>query len=158
MWFDMSAHEQTFEDFFTFLLRRFEWTKSGSCLGGKGKIDLSKLPGGDKDTSIRTDKKNASGAMYAHEISSYLDRLPILLTSAVRKMENGKGRVLLPTDIISYYIGTYVLHELENRLDRRVDVGEPKNPVEKLNFLINLCQQSKQKYVGWSFDWDNFNG
>lgn len=96
--------------------------------------------------------------MYAHEISSYLDRLPILLTSAVRKMENGKGRVLLPTDIISYYIGTYVLHELENRLDRRVDVGEPKNPVEKLNFLIDLCQKSRKNHIGYSFDWDNFNG
>lgn len=81
--------------------------------------------------------------MYAHEISMYLDRLPMLLTSAVRKMENGKGRVLLPTDVISYYIGTYVLHELESRLDRRVNVGEPKNPVEKLNFLVQTCRKSK---------------
>lgn len=58
--------------------------------------------------------------MEALEISRYLDRLPMLLTSAVRKMENGKGRVLLPTDVISYYIGSYLLHELEGKLDRRV--------------------------------------
>lgn len=58
--------------------------------------------------------------MSAFNIAMYLDRLPTLYTTAVRKMENGKGRVLLPTDVIHYYIGSYVLSQLEHRLDRRV--------------------------------------
>lgn len=57
----------------------------------------------------------------------YLDRLPILFTTAVRKMENGKGRVLLPTDIVHYYIGSYVLNYVEGRLNRDIEVGEPKD-------------------------------
>lgn len=40
LWKQMSAHELHFEEFFNFLMRRFEWTKSGSCLGGKGELDL----------------------------------------------------------------------------------------------------------------------
>lgn len=57
----------------------------------------------------------------------YLDRLPQLFTTAVRKMENGKGRVLLPTDVIHYYIGSYVLHSVEQKIGRKIEVGEPKD-------------------------------
>jgi len=60
-------------------------------------------------SKIRIDKRNSSGASKAFDIATYLSRLPILFTTAVRKMENGKSRVLLPTDIIHYYIGSYVL-------------------------------------------------
>lgn len=56
-------------------------------------------------------------------------------------MENGKGRVLLPTDIVHYYIGSYVLDQIENRLDRRVEVGEPKDATEKVIFLCDLLDR-----------------
>lgn len=37
----MSAHDQKFESFFSYMLRRFEWCKSGSAMGAKGIIDIS---------------------------------------------------------------------------------------------------------------------
>lgn len=51
-------------------------------------------------------------------------------------MENGKGRILLPTDMVHYMIGSYVLHSIEDKLDRRVEVGEPRDPAGKLEFML----------------------
>lgn len=72
-------------------------------------------------------------------------------------MENGKGRVLLPTDIIHYLMGSYVLDSIEDKLDRRIEVGEPKDISLKLEFLVKLSEKCKMKEDTWSFDWDNFN-
>lgn len=103
------------------------------------------------------DKRLASGALAAVDYQLYLNRLPSLYTSAVKKMENSKNRVLLPTDVIHYYIGSYVLQSIEDRLDRRIQVGEPKDPAEKAIFIVELLEKCKKGYDSWSFDWDNFN-
>jgi len=81
-------------------------------MGAKGEISEtlpSRFPGDGDPIKIRLDKRVASGALHAHEYSLYLSRLPMLMSCAVTKMENAKNRVLLPTDVIHYYIGCFVL-------------------------------------------------
>lgn len=88
-----------------YIMRRIEWCRSGSAMGAK--TDM--LDENGKKWPQRNNKRTASSHIERHVVYQYLNRLPILYTTAVRKMENGKGRVLLPTDVIHYYIGSYVL-------------------------------------------------
>lgn len=158
----MNAHDQSFQTYLEFLLKRHEWCKSGSAMGAKGDVYqgmkvVKGLETCEYDTT-RLDKRNASNGVSALTLSTYIDRLPSLFTSAVRKMENGKGRVLLPTDIVHYYIGCYILDQIEHRLDRRVEVGEPKDAAEKVQMLQDMLFKCQSDVHTWSFDWDNFNG
>lgn len=73
-------------------------------------------------------------------------------------MENAKCRVLLPTDVVHYYIGCYVLDQLESKLDRRMEIGEPKDCSERAEFLVQLMRTCEKGDDTWAFDWDNFNG
>lgn len=41
LWKEMEAQNQKFETFFDFMLKRFEWCKSGSAMGAKGVINIS---------------------------------------------------------------------------------------------------------------------
>lgn len=120
-----------------YVAERINWCKSGSALGAKLKHEIL--------GHLRFSKRVAMQHITAAQLDEYLDKVPMLISSAATKNENAKNRALYPTDIIHYFISDYILSRFENDLVR--DLGFEENGLKEAQLadLGRRAQLSKNK-------------